>query len=82
MYFFCVLAPRTRATFLLPRPIRGRFWLLNRGTGTIACVLWMGGISLGHRQECLCQSAVSAILAGMEQRFDLVVIPQERDEQV
>jgi len=28
------------------------------------------------------QPAVSAILAGTEQRFDLIVIPQERDEQV
>ena len=28
------------------------------------------------------QVAISAIFAGMEQRFDLIVIPQERDEQV
>jgi hypothetical protein len=28
------------------------------------------------------QPPVSAILAGLEQRFDFIVIPQERDEQV
>ena len=32
--------------------------------------------------ERLRQPAVSAILAGLEQCFDLIVIPQERDEQV
>jgi len=47
-------AARTRATSLLPPAIRGLFWLLNRSTGTLACVLCMGGLSLGHRQECLC----------------------------
>jgi hypothetical protein len=31
---------------------------------------------------CLRQSPVSAILAALEQRFDLVMITQERDEQV
>ena len=51
---FHVCAPRTRATSLSPRPIRGLFWPLNGGTGTLACVLCTGGISLGHRQECLC----------------------------
>ena len=51
-------APRTRATSLSPRPIRGRFWLPNGGTGTPACALCMECISLGHRQECLCPPAV------------------------
>jgi len=41
------LGAKQRATSLLPRPIRGLFWLLNGGTGTLACVLCMGGISLG-----------------------------------
>ena len=46
-----VCAPRTRATSLSPRPIRGRFWFLNGGTGTLACAFCTGGIRLGHRQE-------------------------------
>jgi hypothetical protein len=32
--------------------------------------------------EKLRQPAASAILAGMKQRFDLIVIPQEGDKQV
>src|SRR5208283_602827 len=47
-------APRTRVTSMSPRPIRARFWLLAGGTGTPACTLCMGGISVGHRHECLC----------------------------
>jgi hypothetical protein len=33
-------------------------------------------------RACGQRETVSAILAGLEQRFDLIVIPQERDEQV
>ena len=47
-------APRTRATSLLPRAIRGLFWLLKGGTPMHRGALCMGGISLGHRQEWLC----------------------------
>jgi len=47
-----------------------------------------GFLSIIVEQACnalsgrLCQPAVSAILAGMEQRFDLIAIPQKGDEQV
>jgi len=50
---FHVCAPRTRATSLSPRPSRGLFWLLNGSTPMHRGVLCMGGISFGHRQECL-----------------------------
>ena len=34
-YYVC--ARRRRATSLSPRPSGGLFWLLNGGTGTLAC---------------------------------------------